>query len=300
MAYIKAGDDGHGNPVHLHYTDWGQGKPVVFIHGWPLSHEMWEYQMVELANYGLRCIGYDRRGFGKSSNPWQGYDYDTLADDLRYLLEELNLNEVTLVGFSMGGGEVVRYFSKYGGARVSKVVLISSIVPYLLKTEDNENGVDREMFVEMEKKIKEDRPAFLTTFGKQFFGVNLVSHPASEELLKWTHNLAMFGSMKATLDCLWSFAETDFRNEMQYVNVPTLIIHGNSDKTVPIEPTSKKAAEAIHGAQYLIYEGAPHGLYYTDKDRLNSDLLEFININDSDETNDLKTVNQSSFQQTEL
>jgi non-heme chloroperoxidase len=275
MTYIKAGMDGQ-KEVHLHVEEFGQGQPVVFIHGWPLSHEMWEYQINELPNYGMRCIFYDRRGFGKSSKTWNGYDYDTLADDLKCVLEELNLENVTLVGFSMGGGEVVRYFSKYKGARVSKVVLIGSVVPFLLKTEDNPDGVEEEVFVGMEKKIREDRPGFLAAFGKQFFGVSLVNHPVSEDFLKWTQTMAMLGSSKATIECLWSFAKTDFRSELESINVPTLIIHGASDKTVPIEATSKIAAESIPGAQYIVYEGAPHGLYYTDRERLNRDLIDFI------------------------
>ncbi|HYG37262.1 MAG TPA: alpha/beta hydrolase [Cytophagales bacterium] len=297
MGYIETGKGGMGNSIRLYYEEWGNGRPVVFIHGWPLSHEMWEYQLTELPNHGLRCIAYDRRGFGKSDKPWQSYDYDTLADDLKSVLEELNLRNVTLVGYSMGGGEVVRYFSKHGGERVSKVILVGSVAPYLLKTDDNPEGVDRQTFEEMEKKIKEDRPAFLSAFGKQFFGVNLVSHPASEDLLRWAQALALIGSPKATLECLWSFAETDFRNEVSSIRVPTLIIHGDSDNIVPIELTSKKVAETIPGAQYLVYEGAPHGLFYTEKERLNNDILEFVVEN---RENNPAILNPQSFQNSEI
>src|SRR5688500_5984743 len=176
MSYIKS-----ASGVNLFYEDWGTGQPVVLIHGWPLSHEMWEAQLTELPQQGLRCIAYDRRGFGKSSKPWQGYDYDTLADDLKAVLDELDLNDVTLVGFSMGGGEVVRYLSKYGSARVSKAVLLGAVTPFLLKTSDNANGAPQEVFDGMIEKIREDRPAFLADFGKQFFGVNLLSHPVSQD-----------------------------------------------------------------------------------------------------------------------
>ena len=262
--------------VKLYYEDWGSGQPVVFIHGWPLSHEMFEYQMTQLPQQGLRCIAYDRRGFGKSSKTWEGYDYNTLADDLKALLEKLDLNDVTLVGFSMGGGEVARYFSRHGGARVSKVVLLGSVTPYMLQTDDNPNGVPREQFEQMAEKIKDDRPAFLADFSKVFFGVNLISHPVSQPYLAWCQMLTTLGSPKATLECLWSFAETDFRPDMKHIKVPTLIIHGDSDKTVPIEPTGQQAAKMIPDAKYIVYEGAPHGFFYTEKDKLNRDLVEFI------------------------
>ena len=237
---------------------------------------MFEYQMTQLPQQGLRCIAYDRRGFGKSSKTWEGYDYNTLADDLKALLEKLDLNDVTLVGFSMGGGEVARYFSRHGGARVSKVVLLGSVTPYMLQTDDNPNGVPREQFEQMAEKIKDDRPAFLADFSKVFFGVNLISHPVSQPYLAWCQMLTTLGSPKATLECLWSFAETDFRPDMKHIKVPTLIIHGDSDKTVPIEPTGQQAAKMIPDAKYIVYEGAPHGFFYTEKDKLNRDLVEFI------------------------
>ncbi|WP_234733688.1 alpha/beta fold hydrolase [Tellurirhabdus bombi] len=271
MSYIQAAPD-----VSLFYQDWGTGQPVVFIHGWPLSHEMWENQLTELPQQGLRCIAYDRRGFGKSSKPWSGYDYDTLADDLRAVLEELDLQNVTLVGFSMGGGEVARYMSKYAGDRVSKVVFISAVTPYLVQTEDNPDGVDRSTFDEMVENIKKDRADFLDTFGKQFYGVNLLSHPVSQSLLDWNKTLALFGSPKATLDCVRSFSETDFRADLPTISVPTLIIHGDSDKTVPFESSGQQTHRLIPQSTLLVYEGEPHGLFVTSKDQLNEDLLSFI------------------------
>jgi non-heme chloroperoxidase len=276
MNYIETNDLQNGQPVRLYYEDWGVGQPVVLIHGWPLSHEMWEYQVSDLVNAGFRVIAYDRRGFGKSSKPWNGYDYDTLTDDLSSLLNELDLQDVTLVGFSMGGGEVVRYFSRYGGERVTKAVLLGSIVPYMLKTDDNPEGVDQSVFDEMITALQEDRIAFLDDFGKQFFGVTLLNKPASAPLLEYYRMLASVASPKATRDCVEAFAQTDFRDELQNVRVPTLIIHGDDDKIVPINATSKKAAARISDNRYIIYEGAPHALCYTERKRLNVDLIEFI------------------------
>lgn len=276
MSYIKAGTDSAGNDVNLFYEDWGQGAPVVLIHGWPLSHEMWEYQMTELPKAGLRVIAYDRRGFGKSSKPWNGYDYDTLTDDLKAVLDALNLENVTLVGFSMGGGEVARYMSRYGGARVSKVALVSAVTPYLVKTEDNPDGVDQSVFDDMLTKMKADRADFLQTFGKQFYGVNLINHPVSQAHLDGDFMRAYLASPKATVDCAEAFAGTDFRADLAHFNVPTLIIHGDGDKTVPIESSGEQSAKLLPNAHYIVYDGAPHGLFYTEKDRLNDDLLTFI------------------------
>ena len=175
MSYVQVANDTSGNPVKIYYTDYGIGKPIVLIHGWPLSGDMWEYQLNSLVNSGHRVITYDRRGFGKSSRPWDGYDYDTLADDLKMIIDKLQLKDITLAGFSMGGGEVVRYFSRYGGQNVSRAVLISAVTPFMLKTESNPDGVPAEIFDEMSKRLQEDRIAFLDEFGKTFFGVNLLN-----------------------------------------------------------------------------------------------------------------------------
>ncbi|RYF23449.1 MAG: alpha/beta hydrolase [Flavobacteriales bacterium] len=275
MPYIenKAAD---GSAIKINYEDFGTGKPVVLIHGWPVSHEMWEYQVAEIVNNGFRCIAYDRRGFGQSDRPWSGYDYDHLASDLDALINELDLTDVTLVGFSMGGGEVIRYISTYGTAKVSKTVLISSIVPLVLKTSDHEEGVPREMFDEIIANIFADRPAFLTTFGKQFFNEGLLNKPVSSEIQDWMHHMAMISSPKATRDCVRSFSETDFRAELAKVNVPTLIIHGDADQTVPIEATSDLSSKGIPNAEYVIFENAPHGLFITHKDELNEHLIAFL------------------------
>ena len=246
MGFIKTKSDTSGNPVRLFYEDLGTGKPVVFIHGWPLNHEMWEYQLAELPKHGLRCIAYDRRGFGKSDRPWGDYDYDTLADDLKAVLEQLDLRNVTLVGFSMGGGEIARYIGKYGTERVGKVVLMSAVTPFMLNTADNTDGVPKENFDDMVEKINEDRPAFMANFGKQFYGSTFLSRPVSQQMLDWNQAHCLMSSAKATVDCVRSFSETDFRNDVIKIDVPTLIIHGSADKTVPIEVSGDKTAASLY------------------------------------------------------
>ncbi|WP_317172202.1 alpha/beta hydrolase [Hymenobacter sp. BRD67] len=233
MNFIKAGQDGQGKPVELHYCDYGQGDPIVLIHGWPLSAASWEYQLAELPLHGKRVIAYDRRGFGHSSKPWEGYTYDTLADDLKAVLDELNLQNVTLVGFSMGGGEVARYMSRHHGARVKNVIFVSAVTPYLLKTEDNPEGVDKSVFDGMMEGLGKDRPDFLNTFGKKFYGVGLVSRPVSQATLDWSQSLALPASPRATTACVKAWSETDFRKDLATIKVPALFIHGSADETVP-------------------------------------------------------------------
>lgn len=263
--------------VKLYLKDYGEGKPVILIHGWPLSNEMWEYQIEALVENNFRVIAYDRRGFGKSSQPWNGYDYDTLADDLKAIIDHLELKDVSLVGFSMGGGEVVRYFSRHAGKNVAKAVLISSVTPHLLKTDSNPDGVPQEKYDAMAEQIKEDRISFLDGFGKTFFGVSFISKPISTPLLDYYRMLCSFASPRATLECAKSFSTTDFSLEMASVNVPTLIIHGDEDKIVLIEITSEITTKLIHDNIFIIYEGAPHGLFYIEKEKLNRDLIKFLN-----------------------
>jgi pimeloyl-ACP methyl ester carboxylesterase len=271
MPFIKAQDG-----TSLFYNDWGSGKPVVLIHGWPLNADMWEYQWPFLVENGLRVIAYDRRGFGRSEQPVGGYDYDTMADDLKAVIDNLDLRDVTLVGFSMGGGEVARYMARHHGERVSKAVLISSVTPYLQSSDDNPEGVDKDIFDSMVAGLQKDRPNFLATFGKQFFGVSLLNFTVSSEMLQWSLMMAMQASPKATIDCVRAFAETDFRRDMEAFRVPTLIVHGASDATVPVEKSGRRAAAMIQGASLKEYSGAPHALVFTDKDTLNRDLLAFI------------------------
>jgi pimeloyl-ACP methyl ester carboxylesterase len=244
-----------------------------------MDHTMWEYQLNELPRHNLRVVAYDRRGFGRSSRPWDGYDYDTLADDLKAVLDELDLNNVTLVGFSMGGGEVARYMSRHGGARVTKVAFVGAVTPFLLKTEDNPTGVDQSTFDEILAGLKKDRFDFLASFGKQFFGVGLISHPVSQATLDWAQTITSLASPKATEECAKAFGGTDFRHDLGSVSVPTLIIHGSDDQTVPLEASGEQTAKHLPNAEYIVYDGAPHGLFITEKDRLNQDLLTFIGQN---------------------
>lgn len=271
MAFIETKDG-----VQLHVKDSGRGKPVVLVHGWPLTGDMFEYQTLALLEAGYRVITYDRRGFGQSGHPYEGYDYDTLADDLAAILDKLDIQRAALVGFSMGGGEVARYLSRHGTTRIAKAVLISSVVPYLLKDDSNPDGVDPGVFEDMKKQIRKDRFAFLQSFGKMFYGVGLVSSPVSDALLDWTFILAVMASPKAMLSCVDAFGKTDFRKDLASFTVPTLVIHGTSDKTVPIDVAGRAAAKGIPGARLLEYDGEPHGLFATVPDRLNADLIEFI------------------------
>ncbi len=271
MPFIKTADG-----TQIFYNDWGNGKPVILIHGWPLDGDMWEYNARVLADAGLRVISYDRRGFGRSSQPWSGYDYDTMAGDLKAIIDGLDLRDVSLVGFSMGGGEVARYIGRYGTDRVSKAVLVSAVTPFLLKTGDNPDGVDKSVFDEMVDGLKADRPHFLADFGKKFYGAGLLNFEISNELLAWTSQVAMLASPKATLDCVRAFSETDFRDDLRKFDVPTLVIHGDNDQTVPIDVSANRVRDFLPSAEFKVYDGAPHGLYFTDKDRLNQDLVDFI------------------------
>ena len=276
MPCLHAGTDTAGQSVELFYQDVGSGKPVVLIHGSPLDLTSWSYQVAALVKQGLRVVTYDRRSFGKSSQPSTGYDYDTLADDLKVVLDELSLQDVTLVGFSMGGGEVARYMSRHAGSRVSRVAFVSSVTPFLLKRDDNEDGVDRSVFDEMVEGLEKDRPDFLAGFGKQFYGVGLLSHPVTEATLQWSQGMALPASQLATVACARSFSETAFRQDLKAISVPTLIVHGDKDETVPLAVSDARTAAALPHATMKVYEGAPHGLHITEKDRLNADLVTFV------------------------
>lgn len=280
MAYIKITSTKNSDSNHIFYQEYGEGTPVIFIHGWPLNHEMWEYQMLEISKHNIRCIAYDRRGFGKSDRPWQDYDYDTLADDLHELITQLDLSKVVLVGFSMGGGEVARYMGKYGSDKIDKVVFISSVTPFRLKTPDNPDGSERATFDATIEKLENDRPAFLKEFGKKFYGMGKVSSNVSPALLDWNQTLCLMSSAKATADCVRSFSETDFREDLKKIKVPVLIIHGDADDIVPIKVSGDKTAELIPHAKYIVYKDAPHGLFITEKEKLNTDLIGFITNSD--------------------
>ena len=271
MHYVTTNDK-----TKLYVKDWGTGRPVILLHGWPLSSDSWDDQAMAIAEAGYRAIAYDRRGFGRSSQPWKGYDYDTLSDDLAAVIEQTGAQDAVLVGFSMGGGEVARYMSRHGGKAVVKAVLVSSVVPYMLKSSDNPAGTEQAVFDKMAQAMKEDRAAFFAGFFKDFFGVSMISHPVSEEVLEWARSVSMQASLKATLACAKSFASTDFRGDLPAFNVPTLIIHGTDDKTVPIDPAGRAAANSIAQSTLTEYDGAPHGLFATEKARLTKDLLDFL------------------------
>ena len=272
MPYVKTRD---GTDIYV--KDWGEGRPVILLHGWPLSSDSWDPQMKALAEAGFRAIAYDRRGFGRSGQPWSGYDYDTLTDDLHDVMEAAGAGQdATLIGFSMGGGEVARYQSRYDGKGVIAAGLISSVVPYMLKTDDNPDGVPEETLQEMADGMLKDLPNFFRTFFKDFFGVGYVTSPVSEALLDWAWRLAMQAGLQPTLACAESFGHTDFRPDLAAFRVPTLVLHGTSDKTVPIDASGRRAAEGIANAQLVEYDGAPHGLFATESDRLTNDLLTFL------------------------
>lgn len=272
MGKIKT-RDGH----ELYVKDWGSGRPVILIHGWPLSADSWDDQAFALANSGFRVIAYDRRGFGRSDQPWTGYDYDTLSDDLADVIEATGVTDAAIIGFSMGGGEVARYMSRHGGKNISKAGLIASVVPYMLQTSDNSDGVPQSVFDDILNGLKEDRAKFFAGFFKDFYGVGLLSSPVSNELLQASFNTAIMSGLKPAIACVQAFSSTDFRLDLASFKVPTLIIHGSDDKTVPVDASGRKAAAGIAGAQYLEYEGAPHGLFATHKEQFTRDLLAFLN-----------------------
>jgi pimeloyl-ACP methyl ester carboxylesterase len=270
MPFIKTADQ-----TELYYTDWGTGTPIVLIHGWPVTSAMWEYQAAPLVEAGFRVVAYDRRGFGKSSQPYDGYDYDTLSDDLAAVLDQLGLDNAVLVGFSMGGGEVARYMSRHGGKRVAKAVLVSAVTPYLLKTSDNPEGVDASVFEEILDGLRADRPHFLAGFAKSFLNAGMLNFQISAEILDQFVSLALMASPKATLDCVTAFSRTDFRPDLAHFKVPTLVIHGDADQTVPFAASAERVPSLVPSAELKVYEGAPHGLYFTEKDRLTADIIAF-------------------------
>lgn len=261
--------------TEIYFKDWGTGKPVLFSHGWPLDADMWEYQMEYLSSRGYRTIAFDRRGFGRSSQPWTGYDYDTFADDIAALIEHLDLRDVTLVGFSMGGGDVARYIARHGSERVAKLALLGAVTPLFIKTADHPQGVEKSVFDGIKAGLLQDRAQFIADFSGAFYGIEQ-GQKVSDGVMTQTLNIALMASLKATVDCVTAFSETDFRPDMAKINVPTLVIHGDGDQIVPFEATGKLAAEMIEGATLKVYPGAPHGFAVTHGQQLNEDLLAFI------------------------
>lgn len=276
MPYAKAKDG-----TQLYYKDWGKGRPVVLIHGWPLTGDTFDDLALELADRGFRSIIPDRRGFGRSDQPWDGYDYDTFEDDIAAILEDSAIAEpVSLVGFSMGGGEVARFLTKQGKDRVSAAVLIGSIVPYMLQSDDNPNGAPQAIFDEMTAGIKKDRAGFMHGFAKDFFGVGWMASPVSGAVLADFERQAAMAGLRPTLAAAQAFATTDFRPDLKsFDSVPTLVIHGTADRTVPIDATGRVVAEQVPGAKLIEYDGSAHGLFATDRKRLIEDVCAFLEAN---------------------
>lgn len=276
MAKIVVGTENE-TPIELYYEDHGSGKPVVLIHGWPLSSRAWEQQVPALIEAGYRVITYDRRGFGQSSQPWSGYDFDTLTADLHQLIETLDLHEATLVGFSMGGGEVARYISTYGTERISKAVLAGSVTPFLYKSADNpDGGYDDEGITGFQNVVKNDRLAYLDASIKGQFATADNPNFVSDAVLRYFRDIAAFASPKGTLDCIAAFAYTDFREDLAAIKIPTLIIHGDTDSDVPYEISGKRSHEAIAGSQLVVIKGGPHGINATHAEQFNAELIQFL------------------------
>ncbi len=262
--------------ANIHYQDYGTGRPVVLIHGWPLSHAAWEPQTSALIDAGFRVVKYCRRGFGQSSAPWDGYDYDALAADLNDLMEHLDLKDATIVGFSMGGGEVVRYCTKYGTGRLKQCALISSIIPLVPQKDDNPDGVPQKALEEIMGKLRSDRVGYLTEFTHNFYNYDDNKDKVSKEQLHYDWNIAAHASPRATIKTAEAWGGTDFRPECKNVTVPTLIVHGSADNVVPIATAGDQAAKMIPNNKYHVVKDAPHGLSVTHREELNRVLIDFL------------------------
>lgn len=262
--------------IDIYFKDWGRGRPVVFCHGWPLSSDSWESQMLHMADNGLRAVAHDRRGHGRSSQPWDGNDMDHYADDLAQLLELLDLNDVFLVGFSTGGGEVARYIGRHGTGRIARLALISAVPPLMVQGPDNPNGVPRAVFDGLRAdQIKNRAQLYLDIPSGPFYGFNRPGAQVSQGLVESWFQQGMQGGHKNTYDSIAAFSETDFRGDLTRFDKPTLVIHGTDDQVVPIDVGGRASARMIAGATLIEYDGAPHGLTDTHKDRVNADLLAF-------------------------
>jgi non-heme chloroperoxidase len=275
MSYVTVGKE-NSSSIDLYYEDHGSGEPVVLIHGYPLSGASWEKQVAALLSAGHRVITYDRRGFGKSSQPTTGYNYDIFAEDLQKLIAHLDLHDFSLVGFSMGGGEVARYFGKYGSKGVSKAVIISGVPPFLLRTPDNPEGVDQSVFDGIEKAVARDRYAFFTEFFKNFYNTDLLLNKrVSEQVVQASWNVAAGCSATASLACVPTWYE-DFRKDLSRVDVPTLVMHGDADRILPITAAGSRTAKLIKGARLVVVKDGPHCITWTHADEVNTELLNFL------------------------
>ena len=273
MPYVKTTG---ALATDIHYQDLGSGQPIVLIHGWPLSHRMWESQVNALTAEGYRCVAYDRRGFGESGRPTGGYDYDTFASDLNDLMTQLDLHDAVLAGFSMGGGEVARYLGRYGSARVGRAMLLGAVPPFLRKTPDNRDGVDMAVFDGMLDAVTRDRVAFLEEFFPNFYNYMPGAKGVSADLIPFSKWVAWAASPLATQQCIVAFGTTDFREDLKKIIVPTLVVHGDSDRIVPFEISGKRSHEMIAGSRLEVLKGAPHGFAATHATQLNRLMLDFL------------------------
>jgi non-heme chloroperoxidase len=276
----------HGHPTmstittkdgtQIYYKDWGQGQPVVFSHGWPLSADAWDAQMLFLSSHGYRTIAHDRRGHGRSGQPWNGNDMDTYADDLAALIEKLDLKNIVLVGHSTGGGEVAHYVGRHGNARVAKIVLIGAVPPIMVKTANNPGGLPIEVFNDIRAKTLADRSQFFKDLSGPFFGANRPDTKATQGMRDSFWLQGMLGSLKGQYDCIKEFSEVDYTPDLKKIDVPALVIHGDDDQIVPIDDAGRLSAKIIKHATLKVYPGAPHGLTATHQEQVNKDLLDFI------------------------
>jgi non-heme chloroperoxidase len=262
--------------ARIYYKDWGLGQPIVFSHGWPLTADAWEDQMFFLASRGYRCIAHDRRGHGRSSQPWNGHDMDTYADDVAALVQALDLHDAIHVGHSTGGGEVARYIGRHGTQRVAKAVLIGAITPLMLKTDANPGGTPREAFDKIRASVLADRAHFFKALATPFYGVDRIGAKVSQALCDFFWLQGMMGALNAEYECVKVFSETDLTQDLKKFDVPTLVLHGDDDQIVPIADSAQLTAKLVRNAQLKIYKGAPHGLCSTHKTQVNEDLLAFF------------------------
>ena len=275
MPFVTVGKE-NSHDIEMYYKDWGSGQPVVFSHGWPLSADAWEDQMLFLGQHGFRCIAHDRRGHGRSNQTWEGNEMNTYADDLAKLVEALDLQDAIHVGHSTGGGEVARYIGRHGTKRVAKAVLISAVPPLMLQTDANPGGLPMKAFDDIRAGVANDRSQFFKDLSAPFYGGNRPGAKVSQGLRDSFWLQGMLAGHKAVYDCIKAFSETDFTEDLKKFDVPTLIMHGDDDQIVPIAAAAMLSAKLVEGAKLEVYEGAPHGMCSTLKDKINADLLAFF------------------------